>query len=318
LLMRELDTASDFIAYLCERERVLGRPGVTVVARGEEDLLALYLQTMDETGAHHKLIDVPEGLPQPDTILVDSSLFRSLQDNPAYKRKKEADRVSYEWDRLVDRFIQLGDPSLHEAFMEQDAASSEHGLRLLAAEGRFRRRQLAATLIGAVQKVNPGERLGRVVYGGVENESVFVFLVVPKQDADTYEQYRAYRLSVLHAYCRIAKLQAPLGTVFVGIGLDNPHKNYRGGSEDLFVYSQDTWSDTDIHELERMRDELGILGANMQIGRRSDTEFPPSHAAPAVVANNERAHRDSSGAERRKKAKRKKKAKELSKRRNRS
>ena len=272
LLLKELDTAADFIAYINERERVIGSPNLSVHARGEEDLLAFYMQTMDASGSSHKLFDLPES--GSGLVLVDDKLFECLQENPAYLRKKEADAISYEWDKLVEKFIEYGDPTLHEAFVEQNASVSEKGLRLLAAEGRFRRRQLADKFIAALRRTGPGERLGRVIYSGVVGETVFIFLVVPKQDDETYEAYRRYRAGLLHAYCRIAKLQAPLGTEFVGIGFDNIHKNYSGGSQDLMVYSQSSWTEDDIKELEFMSEKLGILGPNLQISRLQETEFP--------------------------------------------
>jgi hypothetical protein len=146
----------------------------------------------------------------------------------------------------------------------------------LAAEPRFRRRQLSEALRGALSRVEPRQRLGRIVYSGVEGESVFIFLVVPKREDETYDEYRRYRLACLHAYCRTAKLKAPLGKVFVGIGLDNPHKNYSGESEDLFVFSKDAWSSEELHELEEKRAELGILGEGMQVQSWSGDEFPPA------------------------------------------
>jgi len=316
LLMSELDTAPDFIGYLKERERVLGHPGTTLTAAGEEDLLALYLQTMDEKGERHCL-PVLDGETPPDLVVVDDTLFRNLQTNPAYQRKKEADRISYEWDRMIDRFIECGDPAIHEAFVVQPPNETEQGLRLLAAEDRFRRRQLADAFIGAMKRVGPGDRIGRVVYGGVADESVFVFVVVPKRDAESYEEYRKYRVALLHAYCRIAKLQAPLGTVFVGVGFDNPHKNYPGGSEDLFVYTQKVWTAEDLAELERKRDELQILGPNMQIGRMRGSEFPNGESLTADAVTGMRWSRNEAERRRRKKKKSKQKARQASQRRNR-
>ena len=69
-------------------------------------------------------------------------------------------------------------------------------------------------------------------------------------------------------------MKAPLGTVFVGIALDNPHKDYEGGAEDLMVYSQESWSADDLAELERKRVELGLWkGKGEQWHLRQD-EFP--------------------------------------------
>lgn len=276
LLLSELDTAADFIAYLNERQRMLGRQGTTVLARGEEDLLAFYLQTMDDSGSKHLLGPKEE---TPDLTIFDDELFERLVTEPAYLRKKAADKVSYAWDLLVERFIELGDPTLNEDFLDQAPSETEQGLRLLAAENRFRRRQLAETYLGALQRVGPGERLGRVVYSGVADETVFVFVVAPMREGESYQEYRRHRLGVLHAYVRTAKLKAPLGTVFVGVAFDNPHKKDRGGSEDLLVWTQPTWTTEDLHELESLRVELGLFGPNMEVQHWKGTEFPQDPAA---------------------------------------
>lgn len=167
-----------------------------------------------------------------------------------------------------------GDPKLLMPYLVQTNAETEHGLRLMAAESRYRRRQLAMSLLSALDRVGPGMRLGRVVYGGIADETVFVFVIVPKRSTETYDEYRTYRRGVLHAYVRTAKLKAPLGSVFVGIALDNPHKDYEGGAEDLMVYSQESWSAAELAELAGKRVELGLWkGKGVQWRLRQD-EFP--------------------------------------------
>lgn len=53
-------------------------------------------------------------------------------------------------------------------YLMQTNAEIEQGLRLMAAESRYRRRLLTMSLLNALDRVEPGMRLGRVVYGGVE------------------------------------------------------------------------------------------------------------------------------------------------------
>ena len=65
-----------------------------------------------------------------------------------------------------------------------------------------------------------------------------------------------------------------MGTVFVGIALDNPHKDEQGGSEDLIVWTQQSWTDDELEELESMRKELGLWGAAMEYSRYRQDEFP--------------------------------------------
>jgi hypothetical protein len=197
--------------------------------------------------------------------------------DPAFARKKDADDISYEWDRLIDRFLEYGDAGAYGALLKQSGAQSEQGLRWMAAENRYSRRQLAHSFIGAMQRVEAGGRIGRIVYSGVAGEPVFVFLVKSKLDGESYEDYRRYRVALLHAYVQTARLQAPLGTVFVGIAFDNPHKSYRGGSEDLFVLSKNVWTDQELQDLEAKRVELGLWKRGPQQSRYRQDEFPRPH-----------------------------------------
>jgi len=282
LLMSEFDTAIDFIDYLKAREALLGLRGTNVTAFGEEELMAAYLCTMDQSGTRHVFFNLPQGESLPDVVMLDGSHYGGLSADLGYKRKKLADKISYEWDALIERFVEYGDPGLHERFVDQTALETEVGLRLLAAESRFKRRQLAESFVGALRRVKPGDRLGRLVYSGVANETAFVFVIVPKRADESYVEYRKYRMSVLHAYVQTARLKAELATIFVGIAFDNPHKDYEGGSEDLFALSKNAWTEEELTELERRRQELGLWGPAMEYWRYSQDEFPQANQAVAI------------------------------------
>lgn len=273
LLLSELDTAADFLDYLGKREALLGRRGTEVTAYGEEELLAAFLRTMDAEGQEHVFFNAPPD-ELPDMVFFGGDIYEALNDDPGYARKKQADGISYEWDRLIDRFLEYGDPDLHGKYINQSPAEIEQGLRLMAAESRFRRRQLAEAFLGALRRVERGMRLGRLAYGGVAGETVYVFVVVAKRQDETYDAYRQYRIALLHAYVQTAKLKAPLGTTFVGIGFDNPHKDYQGGSEDLFVLVKEAWTADELVELETKRRELGLWGDAMELWRYRQDEFP--------------------------------------------
>jgi hypothetical protein len=274
LVMSELDTAADFLDYLKEREALLGRRGTHISAFGEEDLLAAYLLTMNLDGTKHVFYrESPEdGLLE--KMSFSNGIYDALKFDPAYLRKKEVDAQSYEWDALIERFLEYGDPSLHEQYIAQDAADTEQGLRLMAAETRFRRRMLADSFIGALRKVGAGDHLGRLAYTGLAGDTVYVFVVVAKRNEETYTDYRQYRIARLHAYVRTARLIAPRGTRFVGIAFDNPHKDYPGRSEDLFILEKETWSEDELRELEIKRRELGIWRQSMEVSNYHQDEFP--------------------------------------------
>jgi hypothetical protein len=275
IVLAELDTAADFVAYLSERKAFLQTAGRQVRAFGEEDLLASYLQNMDADEERHQFL--PPGVEAsgaPDLVLFDNSFFDHLEKNDAYVRKKKADEISYFWDDLVDRFIRIGDPNLHGMPLVQSNAELEEGLRLLAGETRFRRRILSEAIKGQLQRVGPGQRAARLADPGVAGQTVYVFLTVPRLKDESYDDYRKHRIALLHAYTMTAKLIAPLGTVFVGLAFDNPYKDYKGSSEDLFVYMQTEWSEAQLHDLEDKRRDLGLWGDQMQKQDWHGTEFP--------------------------------------------
>lgn len=282
LLLSELDTTADFLDYLKKRQVLLGRRGTHVMAFGEEELLAAYLRNMNVDETEHVFVDVAPQEGVPDLITFELGHFEALRSDPAYRRKKEADRISYEWDALVDRFLRFGDPTIQGILPGQAPSQSERGLRLMAAESRYRRRQLAESFIGALRRAGPGERLARLVYGGVADETVFVIVVAAKKSSETYDEYRRYRIGLLHAYVQTAKLKAPLGTTFVGLAFDNQHKDYPGGSEDLFVLSKPAWTEDELAELETKRQEFGLWSEAMEMSRFRQDEFPHANQRVAI------------------------------------
>lgn len=273
LVLREMDTAADFIEFLAQRQQLMVG-SMHVLGHGEEDLLAAYVQNMDATGERHQFLPGDADGEQPEIVMFDHSFYDELEKKDAYIRKKAADEISYTWDTLIDRFISIGDPGLHGTGLVQTNEDLEEGLRLLASETRFRRRNLAHLLRDALFGIGPDQRMARLGYSGVAGETVYVFLIVPKRKDEDYEEYRKYRIAALHAYCRTAKLVAPLGKVFVGLAFDNPHQGYKGGSEDLFVYSQPEWSAEDLVELEKMRAELKLWGSQVKWRHFQGDEFP--------------------------------------------
>ncbi len=95
VVMTELDTITDLIKYLSNKEAFYRKGGMTIFdGGGEEDLLAMYLHFNREFPRD------PE-LGEPSTIILYNDLWESFSRKPEYRRKKEADRASYSWDSLL-------------------------------------------------------------------------------------------------------------------------------------------------------------------------------------------------------------------------
>ena len=284
VILREFDTAKDFLTYLTARARFLGESGHLVIAPGEEQLVAAYLLNM-RGDDHWFTPPLKDGEKKPSLLAFDESHFEALVHRREYRAKKKADAPSYVWDELIERFIRLGDPKLAGEQFSQTARDLEEGLRIIASESRFSRRMLAGALGDAILKAaeHPGVRWARVVTNAQDADRVYIFLVAPARPGESYDDYRLHRRAVLHAYCRCAKLRFPAATTFIGIGVDHPVKTYEGSSEDLFIFERaGELTEEERQETEKFRKELGILADDLRSGHFHDDEFPRPPAAGSL------------------------------------
>ena len=273
VLMGEMDTITDFLEYLRAREAFLFDPDTVVVAAGEEQLIAAYLLNSDGNG-HAFLPEIEEK--KPDLIFFDESHYSTLKARPEYIDMRRQNLQSQFWDHLIEQFIRLGDPSIVHPDFIQHNNDTEHALRLMAGESRFRRRLLTESIRDVLDaaKSSPGLRRVRLFSTKQDSNVVYIFLVMPKLSTESYEDYRRHRMAMLHAYGRCAKLRFPDGSIFIVLGFDHPVKTYDGFSEDLFVFSCGNWDEEARLEAEKYRKEFGILEDNANVFEGHRYEFP--------------------------------------------
>jgi hypothetical protein len=312
VVMDEVDTITDFVQYLVAREAFLSDASMTVVATGEEQLMAVYISQGDDS--EHDFLPDGIGPEKPDLVMYDDSHYSGLRKRPEYVEKKLQDERSRAWDKLLERLIQLGDPRLVHKEVNQPNHETEQGLRLMAAEPRFRRHLLTEALVEMLAAAvnEPKKRRARLFTTHQQPDLVYIFLVTPKLQTETDDEYRKARVAMLYLYCRSAKLKFPKANTFIGLGLDHPAKDYDMSSEDVIVFTCDEYTPEQRAEVEKVRDEFGILAGGLTIHNGYATEFP----SPTPFSEQ---GRSSKGIPKRnrKKEKRKTKNSQSSKRRNR-
>lgn len=278
--MRELDTITDLVEYLDRKEALLTHPTRTVMASGEEQLVAMYLTRVDEHGRHNFV-----GIPDDATgVYIDEGHWEDFIRSPQYLAKKNADKVSYAWDRLIEHLSARGEVGLGDD-RKRDIAAMEPGLRILASESRLARRQYADQLLGALHKnVPPGSRFLRVGYSKQASDTAYVFLILPQPPfIKTYDEYREARCAMLLACCKVARLRAPDAARIVGL-VTEP-RGTKGASEDLLVLDLQSvaWGPAQDEEARRLQAELGILlDDTAEAYERHEVEFPD---VPQVRSN---------------------------------
>lgn len=272
VVLQELDTIRDLVDYLERKEIFLSHQGRTVIATGEEQLVAMYLTNIDKLG-HHNFIDVADNV---DILSIQEGHWEKFIRNPQYLAKKQADEVSYAWDELIEHFIQYGEVGLAED-KKRDVYAMEPALRVLAAESRLSRRQNASYLIDAFnKKIQPGQRFLRLGYSKKSPDVAYVFLVVPYPPwAETYEEYRDNRRALLLASCKVAPLSIGLAPRVVGIAAEPGL--VRGATEDLVMLEarKDFWNSELEEEARNLQKQHKIfLSQNMKCYETHEDEYP--------------------------------------------
>lgn len=271
-VLRELDTVSDFVTYLTKREKFLSNKKLAVIAPGDEQLLAIYLTKNNAEGEHDFILP---GEGPADVVSLDESFWPSMIKNPQYIAKKEADKISYVWDQLIEHLIKHGIGYSPTRGTDVSLAERELALRIMASEGRVQRRHLSHALYGVIES---DKGLTRLVISNTLPDVAYLFLTIPRSPDRSYDEYREMRRNVLTAYCKVAKLKAPLARFIVGFATE-PDSG-RGRSEDLLVLDVSNWTTEEQAEAESLQEQCSLLlDTNLSKREFSVKEYPdvPNH-----------------------------------------
>lgn len=279
VVVRELDTVSDFVGYLTKKEALI-RQGRFGGATGEEELLAYYLGKLNEQGEHDFVF--PNGYTH---LYVVVGHWESFERSPERRSRIEADEVSYAWDRLIEHFSDsMLDDTQHTAWPEPGVRSGEKALRFLAAEPRTRRRLLASSLVEAITNTElylGGDRFARVMQPSRPGDPYNVFLLLRKPSfVSSYEEYREARLLLLEAYCRTVALRFPDALDVFGIATVMGSR--QGSSEDALYFDVRGFTEAAREQAAEDAQALGILRDITPSFRARIREYPYSADTDAL------------------------------------
>lgn len=307
----EIDTISDFVAYLRKREEFLTRETPIIISPGEEQLLSIYLTKLNANDEHDFVLPGADEDSVPDFVALDESFWLGMVNDHQYKRKKEADRISYVWDRLIEHFAARGG-SYNSNFERSEALRDiELGLRAMASEPRLRRRQLATAFVDLLETTAAHQRKARVACSTDFPDNAYIFLVLPRPDGEDYKKYRQARAALLAAYCYVVKLRCTDAQYVIGIATESCRA--QGASEDLVFLDVRNWTDEMNTEAIRLQQEGGLLlEENVHTSEGLTNEYPDAFFEQADASEQKLRARTYRNAE-----KRKRKMQKNSRRRNR-
>lgn len=280
IIMRELDTITDFTDYL-EKKANFIRSGRLAVAHGEEDLLAYYAIRINERGEHD--FTHPDDRPWRDgeSVAIDGSHYISHINDPRYLAKKRADKISYVWDRLIESFTKhmLDGTSLAPDWQGYDLKKSEKSVREMALEGRFERRSHGEAVAGALEIARNRDIFFRGMIpeaGSRRRPTGFFFLAVnlpPFELERGYDEYREFRAALTELYAKAILLRHEHLERVVGIATEPPRPS-RGSSEDILYAERYPWTEEEKAEIRSACDKAGIMRPDYKEVKWGGQEFP--------------------------------------------
>ena len=178
-IMNELDTASDLIDYIEQKEDLIFK-GKDMIAMGEEDVLGRYLSIV-ENDKHCILLDDELKNHQAYSF---SGFWNSYMCNPDRNIKIKANEKSYFWDELLEKtFISLMNGTLRD-MSHPDYPTQLHLFYYFVIPNRVERRVLADAFIESFYIANKTidinsnitETMVRRVHLSSKRDILFTFL----------------------------------------------------------------------------------------------------------------------------------------------
>lgn len=210
LLLDNLDTAPDFIAYLKGREAALS--STDNYAFEEKDLLAAALIGWE---GNPKLLPLV-----PPLELIQPGLWDQYDKSERAARTRELDRPS----RLIDEYLNSQYEELQAGrFIDSDPTVAEHefAMRLLASEGRYQRRMIAEEIFDLLDEENQRTFWANTMPSPTTPSLRYVWMTFPPRPANwTQEQQDDYCRDRLFQHMLVARF-AFEQELIVGICLGN-------------------------------------------------------------------------------------------------
>ncbi len=196
LVLRELDTITDFVEYLQAKESLFSS-GRIIRMPGEEHLLAVYLSSA-------------RSFPDTDAQIIRvAKTWDEFNARSEVRAHRELDRPSYVWDSLINSFTKPGAtrtelPTRSDGeiqITEAEDQELDRALRIMARETRFARRMLGRELKDFISQAYAARLRARIV--SAPSNVLYVFLATEPEDD------LKYRHAELVGRCLIARSLDP-------------------------------------------------------------------------------------------------------------
>lgn len=254
ILMTELDTVADFVAYLADKERLI-LAGRLAFAASELDLLAHYLFPV--AGKDRSRFLMPPGL---DRLSIPAGRWAEFDRDPHRLARREANQISYLWDGLIEGSARSVIANTQYFATRPGIRGGAEALRIPAGEPRANRRSLAIGPRDFVRgtPVLPNLRAVRVVEPAERGRPHDAFLLIsPSLQGRSQDEYRTFRRDFLAGLCDVVKLRFPDALDIVGIATELGAVEVR--SQDIVYRDAREFTEQDRVAAEAFAETYGVL-----------------------------------------------------------
>lgn len=260
IVLRELDTVSDFSAYLDEKQRAAATFDYLSYC-GEEDLLGHYLLNYDAETKRHVIGLKGKDRGKVNGVMIGEGEWRDFVQTGIYINTKKEDRISYFWDQLIQRTCQN---SLEGTLSgNSNIPSGESAIYEMVKEPRFMRRGLSAKMLTAVDRFPDTGSFTRQVTFLPSFEPNVGYVLLQLRVAEEFRvamDFREKRQTLLEIACGAAKNKFQNLVKVIGIGIEAP--KFSGGTvaEDFILMQCDNWPEERKTYYEELNQEWNFFG----------------------------------------------------------
>lgn len=275
VVLGELDTIRDLTDYL-DKKATFFRSGRMPVLTEERDLIAYYSVRVNRAGEHDFVPDHNNGFRQT------AGAYERWVRNPQYQAKKDADKVSYVWDQLIELFTthMLNGTSIVLEGYDFQLKRNEVAVRTMALARRFARRQYGEAVLEALDAGRRSDSFCRLIMSGEvseDNDTAFFIMTLkylPAMDkSGGYENYRKLRTQRAEFYAKGILLRYPKLKRVVGVCREPPLQG-GGVSEDIVYAEQHEWTAEDRVSIIEGCKVHGILQGQLVGKSMNGQEYP--------------------------------------------
>jgi hypothetical protein len=284
LILQEVDTVADFVAYLEFKEQLLDSHKVGRVA-GEENLLAMFLTHFARAGDWRDLLNRAQN----GAILeVQSGGWDFVRSSAWYRQARKFLKHSYIWDRIIQEFATHAFGGTLYGDSPQSVAANEQIFRCMAGEPRVPRAYLAAKMLERWTDSEQGRVNYQLVASPTFADTLYVFIFVPNA-FDSTQKYREIRQDYLHQYCFLVHCRNRQFRRVVGIATDAADEPYRTFEVLLLEGDQRT---AEMEKLAKVCERDLEVSGRATIHRITDPPTSEPVPPPKAPSHGARPHRE--------------------------